>query len=58
MTQVLNLATNLGAGIGIADHAAAVGLVKAVGLALDVDIAGERLGNGGKGLMRFKTASA
>ena len=52
------MAANLGARIGIADHAAAVGLVKAVGLALDVDIAGKCLGNRGKGLVRLEAASA
>ena len=51
LAQVLDLAADLGAGIGVAHHAATVGLVKAVGLAFDIDVAGERLGNGGKGLM-------
>ena len=52
------MAADLGTRIGVAYHAAAVGLVKAVGLALDIDIAGERLGNGGKGLVRLEAASA
>lgn len=52
------MAADLGASVGIADHAAAVGLVKAVGLAFDVHVAGERLGNRRKGPVRLKTASA
>ncbi len=56
--SALDLAANLDAGIGVAHHAATVGLVKAVGLAFDVDVAGERLGNGGKGLVRLEAASA
>lgn len=58
LAQVLDLAANLGTGIGVTHHAAPVGLVKAVGLAFDVDVAGERLGNGGKGLVRLEAASA
>ncbi len=38
LTQVLDLAADLGASIGVAHHAATVCLVKTVGLALDVDV--------------------
>ncbi len=58
LAQVLDLAANLGASIGVAHHATTVGLVKAVGLAFDVDVARERLGNGRKCLVRLEAASA
>lgn len=58
LAQILDLAADLGAGIGVAHHAAAVGLVKAVGLAFDVHVARECLGNGGKGLVRLEAASS
>ena len=41
LAQVLDLAANLGASIGVAHHAATVCLVKTVGLALDVHVARE-----------------
>ena len=58
LAQVLDLAADLGTGIGVAHHAATVGLVKAVGLAFDIDVAGECLGNRRKGPVRLEAAAA
>lgn len=58
LAQVLDLAADLGSGIGVAHHAATVCLVKTVGLALDVHVACECLGNRRKGPVRLETAAA
>jgi ferrous iron transport protein B len=58
LTQVLDLAADLGASIGVAHHAATVRLVKTVGLAFDVHVARECLGNRRKGPVRLEAAAA
>ena len=58
LAQVLDLAADLGSGIGVAHHAATVCLVKTVGLALDVHVACECLGNRRKGPVRLEAAAA
>lgn len=58
LAQVLDLAADLGASIGVAHHAATVRLVKTVGLAFDVHVARECLGNRRKGPVRLEAAAA